>query len=443
MKIECGALSDEQYQKNFNDIEPPINKDQALIESARCYFCHDAPCIEACPTEINIPRFIRNIATENTEGAAVDILEENIMGATCARVCPVETLCEDACVRTTQQSGAVKISQLQRYATDYLLERNIQPFEIQKPTGKTIAIIGAGPAGLSCAHRLSILGHNVKIFEAKAKPGGLNEYGLAAYKMVDDIAQREIEFILTIGNIEINYNQLLGKTVDLMQLKHDYDAVFLGIGLGGTNRLALDDEESEGIHDAVDYISQIRQAKNYHELAIGHSVIIIGGGNTAIDIASQIKRLGARDVTLVYRRSQCAMGATKKEQDLAKTDGVSIQYEAKPIKINHQEGRLVSIDFERTKTNDGTLIGTGEKYTLKADMVFKAIGQHLHPLPYHALEIESERIKVDQDYQTNIQNIFAGGDCIKQGEDLTVQAVQDGKLAAIAINNYLKKATNG
>jgi dihydropyrimidine dehydrogenase (NAD+) subunit PreT len=275
----------EDYAQNFCDKNPPLDFKNAKIESMRCYFCHDAPCIEACPTDINIPSFIRKISTENIKGAAKDILSQNIMGGTCARVCPVESLCEQACVRNHDEEKPVTIGKLQRFATDWLFENEIQLFSRPSATGKKIAIVGAGPAGLSCAHKLAMYGHDVVIFEAKGKPGGLNEYGLAAYKVVDDFVQREIRYILEIGGIQIKYGQALGTGLTLAQLQKDFDAVFLGVGLSGVNALQLEGEGLSGVIDAVDYIQKIRQADRLAALPVGRRVVVVGGGNTAIDIA--------------------------------------------------------------------------------------------------------------------------------------------------------------
>ncbi|WP_169545405.1 NAD(P)-dependent oxidoreductase [Sneathiella aquimaris] len=440
--IAAGRLSADELSQNFKDMYPPLDPRQAGIEASRCYFCFDAPCMEACPTGIDIPNFIRKIQTENYRGSAIDILTENIMGGACARVCPTEILCEEACVRTTQESKPVTIGKLQRFATDWLMETGEQPFERAASTGKKIAVIGAGPAGLSAAHRLSMLGHDVVVFEAKEKAGGLNEYGIAAYKVPNDFAQEEVNFILSLGGIEIKYGQALGKDISLAGLKAEYDAVFFGGGLGAVRSLGLDDESVSGVYNAVDFIAQLRQSSTKTDVPIGRKVVVIGGGNTAIDMAVQAKRLGAEEVTLVYRRGPDAMSATHHEQEYAQINGVTIRHYAKPSRILSSDGVVTGMEFEYTEIgNDGKLNGTGETFTLQANMVFKAIGQVFvaDPVTEEAacLEVQDGRIVVNDDKATSISGIYAGGDCILGGEDLTVAAVQDGKLAAHAIDKYL------
>jgi glutamate synthase (NADPH/NADH) small chain len=426
--IQAGRLPSEQYAKTFCDKKPPLDKLSAAAESARCYFCYDAPCIQACPTEINIPQFIRRISTGNLKGAATEILNANIMGGTCARVCPVETLCEKACVRNTSEDKPVMIGQLQRYATDDLFEKGIQPFTRAPSTGKKIAVIGAGPAGMACAHKLATLGHSITVFEAKEKAGGLNEYGLAAYKMVNDFAQKEIDFILAVGGIEIRHGHALGQKVTLAALRKDYDAVFIGAGLTGVNSLGIPGENLPGVIDAVDTIEQIRQAKDLSKLPVPRRAVVIGGGNTAIDISVQIKLLGAQDVTLVYRRGTEHMGATWAERELAQKNGVMIKTLAKPVKINGDSGGVTSIEFEQID---------GHTFKIECDTVFKAIGQTLVPGDLgdaaEALKIEKGRIVVDAKRRTTLSKVYAGGDCVNGGV-LTVNSVQDGKLAALAIH---------
>src|SRR5690349_18742976 len=293
--IRNARLSQEEYARNFADSHPALTHNQALVESDRCYFCFDAPCIQACPTAIDIPSFIRKIATGNLQGAAHDILEQNIMGAVCARVCPTEVLCEGACVRNHQDHRPVTIGALQRHATDHVLDRNIQLFERAPETGKRVAVVGGGPAGLSCAHRLAMLGHRVHVFEARSKLGGLNEYGVAAYKVTNGIAQREVDYLLEIGGIETRLSQRLGPDLSLSQLRREYDAVFLALGLGGVNALGIDEPQLPGVQDAIAYIEALRQTSDLSALPVGRKIVVIGGGMTAIDIATQTKRLGAED----------------------------------------------------------------------------------------------------------------------------------------------------
>ncbi len=430
-------LSAQQITRNFDDLHPPLNAQQAGMEASRCLFCYDAPCVIACPTAIDIPKFIRQIATGNDAGAARTILSANIMGGTCARACPTEILCEQKCVLAKGEDHPINISALQRHAVDPVIAAASSHLFARKPeTGKTIAIIGAGPAGLSCAHALAVLGHDVQVFEAREKPGGLNEYGLAAYKMVNDFAAREVGFILGIGGICIEYNQAFGRDIFLEQLQEEFDAVFIGIGLGNANLLGLAGENLNGVQDALQFIADLRQAKDKSALKTGQQVIVIGGGNTAIDAAIQAKRLGANSVTMVYRRGLAQMGATAWEQDLAKTNGVILCEWARPLKIQGKN-KVQSMVFERTKLESGKLLATGDEFVLPADQVLVAIGQSLENQILGDLETQYGKIKVDDDGQTNICGVFAGGDCIASGEDLTVQAVQDGKIAAKGIHNYL------
>lgn len=421
----------------FGDLHKPLNKLQAITEAARCTYCYDAPCIKSCPTGIDIPTFIHQIRTNNVQGAAKTILSENIMGGTCARACPTEILCEKACVRNHDQGKPVEIGLLQRFAVDDLMDNSEDhPFVRAPSTGKKLAVIGAGPAGLSFAHRAALIGHDVTVFEAREKPGGLNEYGLAAYKMVDDFAQREVKFLLGIGGIEIKYQQKLGQNLHLDTLRSQYDGIFIGVGLTSTNSLNIENEQLSGIDDAISFIETLRQAKDKSMLTVGNDVVVIGGGNTAIDAAIQAKRLGAENVTLVYRRSQQQMSATDYEVDLARQNDVVVKTWGKPVSVTGTE-HVSSITFEHTTLENGKLTGTGEYYTLQTDQVLKAIGQTLTQSALKGLIIENGKIVVDNNFQTNLPGVFAGGDCIASGEDLTVQSVEDGKRAAHAMGRSL------
>jgi len=272
--IAAGRLRPDEIAANFDDIKPPLDRKKALIESSRCYFCHDAPCIEACPTSIDIPNFIRMINTGNTLGAAEKILEENILGGMCARVCPTEILCEDKCVRNTSEDKPVNIGMLQRYAVDHLMEKERHPFTRQTPSGKRVAVVGGGPAGLACAHRLAMLGNDVVVFEARDKLGGLNEYGIAAYKVPNDFAQHEVGFILSLGGIKLEHGKALGREISLAALRRDHNAVFLGVGHAGVNALALEGEDMPGVMDAVAYIERLRQTSDKGSLEIGRRVVV-------------------------------------------------------------------------------------------------------------------------------------------------------------------------
>ena len=434
--IRSGRLGGATLKANFADLHPPLTPHEARVEAERCYFCFDAPCQQACPTSIDIPLFIRQIAAGNRSGAAMTILDANIMGGICARVCPTETLCEEACVREVAEGKPVSIGQLQRHATDPMIASGKSPYSRGTPTDKRVAIVGAGPAGLSCAHALAIAGIETTIFEPREKAGGLNEYGIAAYKTVDDFAAKEVAFILSIGGIEIKLGQALGRDVELEELRREYDAVFLGMGLGSTNKLGLPKEtELANVVDAVDYIARLRQAKDLSALPVGGRVVVIGGGMTAIDISVQSKLLGAQSVTMVYRRGPEQMKASKYERELAQTSGVVIRYWARPVSLEGHAGALSGVVFEETHQRDGGLASPGSVFRIEADMLFSAIGQRGTPeaLDGAAIEIKDGRIVVDAERRTSLERVWAGGDCVFGGKDLTVSAVEDGKQAARSI----------
>ncbi len=445
--IKAGRLPGEALAACFADAHPPLTRDQADIEANRCYFCYDAPCVTACPTAIDIPGFIRAIATGNLPGAGRRIFEANIMGGACARVCPTEILCEGACVRNAQQHKPVEIGALQRVATDAVITRaeatGVHPFQRAAATGRRVAVVGAGPAGLACAHELARSGHAVDLFEARPKPGGLNEYGIAAYKMADGFAAREVNFILGIGGIRVFTNQALGRELDLGALRRDFDAVFLAIGQAGVKSLAVPGETLPGVMDAVRFIETLRQAEDKASVPVGRHVVVIGGGNTAIDAAVQAKRLGAELVTLVYRRGREDMPATTVEQDWALMNGVAFRHWAAPVAIEGGEG-VRAVRFARTTLAGGRLALLEDGFVLAADMVLKAVGQSLDVAESEALPaIAQGRILVNPDtLETSLPGVFAGGDCIS-GQDLTVQAVADGKRAAQRIDEYLKGRNRG
>ena len=420
------------------DLHAPLTAHEAAVEADRCYFCHDAPCVTACPTDIDIPLFIRQIQTGNPAGSAATIFAQNILGGMCARVCPTETLCEQVCVRNEAEEQPVRIGQLQRYATDYQMATGEQPFQRAASTGKKVCVVGSGPAGLACAHRLALYGHSVTIIDRAAKGGGLNEYGIAAYKTVDNFASRELNYILSIGGIELQTGVALGTDKTLAQLKDEYDAVFIGIGLASVNEARLPGSELAGVRDAVEFIAQLRQTKDYSSLQPGRRVVVIGGGMTAVDAAVQARMLGAEDVTIAYRRGVERMNASQYEQELAQTRGVSIKCNLQPVAIAG-DGAVNSIELEYTNDSGDGLVGTGETVVLPADTVFMAIGQAFDdgPLQGTALNLSQGRIEVNDERRSSDPAIWAGGDCIAGGEDLTVAAVQDGKLAAESIHRSL------
>lgn len=428
--MTCG-----KFELLQQDLHPPLSLHEASTEADRCYFCHDAPCVDACPTDIDIPLFIRQIRTRNLNGSARTIFAQNILGGMCARVCPTETLCEQSCVRNTAEDNPVRIGELQRYSTDYLMATGEQPFGRANETGRRVAVVGAGPAGLACAHRLALLGHGVEIFDAKAKSGGLNEYGIAAYKTVGDFAQAEVDYVLSIGGIEVKHDQVLGRDMTLEQLKQDYDAVFLGLGLAAVNQLDVEGEELDGVDDAVEFISALRQSDDLATLDVKPKTLVIGGGMTAVDAAVQSKMLGATEVSLVYRRGVEQMNASQFEQDLAKVNGVVIFTQLQPIKIVGEGGQVSGVEFACMETKDGQFKPNGDTRFIPCDRVLKAIGQHyVAGQGEDGLVLDKGRIKVDSDRRTSDERVWAGGDCVAGGEDLTVAAVQDGKLAAESIH---------
>ncbi len=429
--IVSGRLPPDELGTNFSDLHPKLDDHEALVAADRCYFCHDAPCITACPTDINIPLFIRQISTGTPEAAAKTILSQNILGGMCARVCPTETLCEQACVRETAEGKPVRIGELQRYATDRLMDKGIHPFSRAASTGRRVAVVGAGPAGLACAHRLAMKGHDVVIHDARPKAGGLNEFGIAAYKSTGGYAQKEVEWLMQIGGITVKTGVALGAGLTLDGLKAEYDAVFLGIGLAGVNALGAEGEDKTGVMDAVEFIAELRQAGDLSKLPVGRDVVVIGGGMTAIDAAVQAKLLGALNVTLVYRRGRDRMNASPFEQDLAASKGVRIVTNASPVRVIGN-GSLREIEFEYT---DDALKPTGQTFRLAADQVFKAIGQTLEGSG--ALALEGRKIAVSGAGRTSVAGVWAGGDCASGGDDLTVTAVAEGRDAAEDIHTSL------
>mgnify|MGYP000173699373 FL=1 len=437
--IAADRLSNKALAKNFADLHVSLEPHEVRVAADRCYFCHDAPCVTACPTDIDIPLFIRQISTGTSEAAAKTIFDMNILGGMCARVCPTEELCEQACVREVSEGKAVEIGRLQRHATDTLMAKNTHPFSRAAFTGKKVAVVGAGPAGLSCAHRLAMQGIDVTVFDARPKAGGLNEYGIAAYKSTNDFAAKEVDWLLSIGGIAIENNKELGRDLTLDDLSADFDAVFLSVGLGGVNALGIPGHEGTGVTDAVGFIETLRQSSDLASLPIGRNVVVIGGGMTAVDAAVQSKLLGAEQVTIAYRRGREAMSASRYEQDLAASHGVKLMFNVQPNKVE-AEGENTVLELEYTAMKDGKLTGTGETLSIAADQVFAAIGQTL--ATDGGLTLEGSKIAVTGAGRTSREGVWAGGDCASGGDDLTVTAVAEGRDAAMDIHATLMGGAN-
>jgi dihydropyrimidine dehydrogenase (NAD+) subunit PreT len=443
MAILDHRLTDPEYAQNFSDIHPPFEtRDAALVEANRCLFCYDAPCTKSCPTGINVPKFIKQITTDNLKGSAHTIFQSNIMGGGCSKVCPVEKLCEGACVFNLMDEKPIAIAKLQRYPTEKAIREKWPLFTRKPSVGKKVAVIGAGPAGLSCAHTLSREGIDVTIYEKEAKGGGLMTYGIAAYKVTPAFCEDEVNYILSLGGISIEYGMELGRNIRLERLQQEYDAVYLGFGVGLARQLQIPGEELTGVVDAIGFIYDIR-SKGYPDVPVGDNVAVIGMGMTAIDAATQARRLGAKAVTLVYRRTQEEMPCTEAELDIAKLDGCQILWLAAPKEILGKEGSVTQLVccVMQLGAPDGSgrryPVDTGETVTLDVDMVIKAAGQMPFESLVEATEITNDRGRlVVSDSVTNIPGVFAGGDCVNGGKEV-VDAVQAGKDGAAAILNYI------
>ena len=441
--VRPGRLVASEYAQRFADATPRLTRTQALLEAERCLYCYDAPCAIACPTSIDVPSFIKRIADDNLRGSARTILDSNPLGGMCARVCPTENLCEAVCVRNTQEDRPVAIGRLQRHAVDALMESDKPQIFTRAPlTGKKIAVVGAGPAGLACAYTLARKGHDVAVYDARPKAGGLNEYGLASYKTPDNFAQREVQWLLDIGGITIQHNWKLESNAQLNALRKDFDAVFLGVGLSTTHALGVAGEALQGVQDAVDFIATLRQTPDLSALPVGRRVVVIGGGMTAVDAAVQSKLLGAEEVHMVYRRGPETMSASTAEQEWAQTNGVVLHQWLAPVEILGRDGSVCAVRFAEQAMVGGKLQATGREITFEADTVLKAIGQKLgNPvLAAAGLALDGGRIQTDAEGTTNVPGVWAGGDCRAGGLDLTVEAVEHGKQSANAIHAYLTSA---
>jgi glutamate synthase (NADPH/NADH) small chain len=431
-------------QANFAEIHPPLAPDEALVEAARCLYCFDAPCTRACPTHIDIPRFIRQILHRDTLGAAKTILDANIFGGSCARVCPTEVLCEGACVDNTILKAPVQIGRLQRFACDAAHDVSTGFYDPGPSTGKRVAIIGAGPAGLTCAHELRKRGHAVTVFEANKVAGGLNTLGIAAYKISTEFALSEVDRIMRMG-IELRLKSPIdGKK--LAALLSEHDAVFLAIGLGKTAALGIPGENLDGVWESLQFILQTH-TKPFHRCTVGRRVVVIGGGNTAMDAANAAKRLGAESVTVVYRRNCDSMPAFAHEYEMAAATGIHFDWLASPVRIIGRDGTATGVRFIRNRIKGcgrrAQLVPIcGSEFQLSADMVIKALGQEplldlLNAIPGLKLN-DRGRIEVDPATgATSVPKLFAGGDAQANAAEEVVNAVQAGKLAAAGIHSRL------
>lgn len=450
--MDTTELTLNDLQARFTELEPPMSRNEARIEANRCLYCFDAPCIEACPTSIDVPTFIRKISTDNTTGAAVAILTANLMGATCARVCPVEELCEGACVLNEENKKPIEIGRLQRYATDHLYGKGIMPFQPAPPNGKRVAVVGAGPAGLTCAGELAKRGYGVTVFEKNPLPGGLSTYGIVVMREPIRVALEEVEFVKALG-VEVQTEVEVGRDVSAEEL-NGYDAVFVGAGMGKVPNLGIPGEDLAGVTEALSFIAETKLAEKeglegLKKLPVGKHIAVIGAGNTAIDAATIAKRLGAERVTIVYRRTDLEMPAYTFEYEFVKNEGVEFRFLTQPVEILGEGGSVAGLRCIRMGLGEPGPDGRrrpepvpGSEWVLECDQVIKAIGQEkLRGLQeVLGLETEGGYIKVDKGLRTSNPKVFAGGDCIRiVGNAMTVTAAEDGKVAAQSIHAWLSE----
>ncbi len=394
--------------EQFPELHPPFTSQEALVEANRCLYCFDAPCTNACPTHIDVPRFIKKIATGNLKGSAETILSANILGLSCSRVCPVDILCEGACVMHAHSRNPIEIGRLQRYAMENFYAQGARREGPIAETRFHVACVGAGPASLSCAAELRAHGFAVTIFDKRARAGGLNAFGVAEYKFRSADSDREVEFIRSLG-VEFRNGAEVGKDVTYEQLEGEYDAIFLGAGLGMAKPLSVPGEELSGVTDALRFIAAYKAGQPYEA---GRRTVVVGGGNTAIDAAIAAKLLGAEEVTMIYRRGEDVMPAFAFEYEHAKREGVRFLWHTHVKRING-EWKVESVDCDPAAN-------------LPCEMVIVAAGQ-----------VRDGKIEVDPlTGQTSRPKYFAGGDCVNGGREV-VDAVAEGKRAARGIVKWL------
>jgi glutamate synthase (NADPH/NADH) small chain len=439
VKNPAPRLDDASYERNFADINPRLTAVATAHEAARCLYCYDAPCIRACPTEIDIPSFIRKIGTGNLVGSARTILEANVLGHSCARVCPVEVLCEGACVLNHEKQRPVAIGALQRVATDHVMDRRIAVLKAGAPNGKRVVLVGGGPASLGCAAELARMGYACRIYDRREVPGGLNTHGIAAYKMRAADAVREVELVESLG-VEVRSGVEIGKYATAASLWNEADAVFLGVGLGTTEELGLPGETLAGVVDAITFIDRLKN-RPFRDVPVGRNVVVIGAGNTSVDAATQAKRLGAENVLVVYRRGPEDVSAYHYEFELAKTDGVVYVFYAQPKQFLGN-GAVEALECVRTQTvvEDGKPVLRaipGSEFAIPCDMAITAVGQKKHAAwleaSFPGIALDRGKVKTDGQGRTSVARVYAGGDCVNGGKEV-VNAVAEGKAAARAID---------
>jgi glutamate synthase (NADPH/NADH) small chain len=438
-------LSPEKYEQNFADITPPMNSRQAAIEASRCLYCFDAPCIQACPTRIDVPGFIKRIMTANVRGAARVILEANILGASCGRVCPTEVLCEGACVMVEKGEKAIEIGRLQRFAVDHVLDRKIQLFQAGKANGRRVACIGSGPASLACAAHLARKGYSVTVFDRRELSGGLNTYGIAAYKTRVSDSLREVDMVKSLG-VDFRQKVEIGRDISFEQLEKDFDAIFIGVGLGETWAMNIPGEDLEGVCGALEFIEPTK-SQPFSRVAIGRRIACIGAGNTAIDVVTAARRLGAEAVYLVYRRGEQEMPAFRYEYDLAKRDGVNFLWQTQPVRILGTGGVVMGLECVRTRLGEPDARGKrapetipNSTFTIDVDMVVRAVGQQQATDFLRAVKgieiCKNGTVVTDVQHRTGNPKYFAGGDCVNGGREV-VDAVAEGMAAGRGIDTWL------